>query len=290
MAIRLPRKTLSSWSFKWLQTSPLVPSYTAYLDVFRTQHECRDDAYVKMARCIVKDAPHPTAHFRGECLCMKMVGLTKTTPNYGFLSSHAMAQMPLCKSRGSYFSNHIRMQSTEAVATTQCWSCGKPKSEKDCLICLSCNVVQAIDPAVTYFQIFNQEQQFELDLKDLEAKYKSLMKRLHPDLSHGKSTEEKKNYAQLSALVTTAYTELLNPVSRATYLLKLRGIHVEQEGTVNDSELIMEVMEMRETLQSLPDRKTLEQLYNMAMSRMDQWSKAFNTALKEGNDTAAVGA
>ncbi|MCO5558947.1 hypothetical protein L7F22_012538 [Adiantum nelumboides] len=72
--------------------------------------------------------------------------------------------------------------------------------------------------------------------------------------------------------------------------LKLRGIHVEEEGTVTDSELIMEVLEIRETLQSKPAKGVLESLNKQAMARMDEWSRAFKTALDESNTTAAVGA
>jgi uncharacterized protein YecT (DUF1311 family) len=32
-----------------------------------------------------------------------------------------------------------------------------------------------------------RDQKYEMDHKDLEAKYKALMKKLHPDLFHGKS-------------------------------------------------------------------------------------------------------
>ncbi|KAH7438427.1 hypothetical protein KP509_04G014400 [Ceratopteris richardii] len=185
----------------------------------------------------------------------------------------------------------VRMDSSEVYAIKEeCWACGKIKSGKNFLMCPFCNVVQPPNSDITYFDIFDQEQRFDIDLKDLEAKYKSLMKTLHPDLTHGKSVQEKEYYAQWSALVTTAYTDLLKPVSRATYLLKLRGIHVEEEGTVTDPDLITEVMDFREALQSMPDRKTLEELNKKASGRMDDWRAAFKAAFEEGNNTAAVGA
>lgn len=240
---------------------------------------------------VISDAEGLTSAFM--CTCRRMEGLTKDPPHFALLpTAHAMAGMPLCMFPDWFYNMtvHFRMHSTNADSNTQCFSCGKFRSDKGFLICPLCNAVQSLDPNITYFEMFDQDEKFELDLKDLEAKYKSLMKTLHPDLSHGKSMEEKENSAQLSALVTTAYSVLLKPIPRATYMLKLRGIRVEEEGTVTDSELIMEVMEIREALQSLPDRKTLEQLQKKATTRMDEWSEVFKSALKERNDTNAVGA
>eukprot|EP00249_Psilotum_nudum_P016907 c26047_g1_i5 orf=213-1028(+) len=145
---------------------------------------------------------------------------------------------------------------------TNCWACGEQKIGKGCVICPSCNAAQYLDSSINYFQIFDLDAQYELDLKNLEVRYKNLMKKLHPDLHHGKTKEEQANSATLSAVVTTAYQDLSNPVSRATYLLQLQGINVEDEGTVTDPDLLMEVMEMRESLEETSNDTALKQLYS----------------------------
>lgn len=275
-------KALKPWNLKSPHISRLVSLHSVSLDPFPIQH----DSGERMSRRRVGTESHSLIP---KSACQSTLQRFDVRP-FAFTSrSSTVAAMPSCITRSSHFSTkqHCGMTMT---TTTQCRSCGETKFNKCFLVCPSCNAVQSPDPAITYFQIFDQDPKYELDLKDLEAKYKSLMKKLHPDLSHGKSMEEKENSVQLSALVTTAYDELLNPVSRATYLLKLQGIHVEEEGTVNDSELIMEVMEIRETLESTPDKKTLERLHDTARARMDQWSNTFNTALKEGNNASAIGA
>ncbi|MCO5558946.1 hypothetical protein L7F22_012537 [Adiantum nelumboides] len=145
--------------------------------------------------------------------------ISHTQPTMYDCSSHATTSILKPRIFSMKMVKHARMLSTQtSTVKTQCWCCGKSKSEKGFLLCPSCNAVQAPDPDVTYFEVFDQDPKFELDLKDLETKYKSLMKRLHPDLTHGKSTEEKEFYAHWSALVTAAYTVLLKPISRATYL------------------------------------------------------------------------
>ncbi|KAI5062100.1 hypothetical protein GOP47_0022639 [Adiantum capillus-veneris] len=296
------KKTLLCWSSKQLRPHGALQSSSSYAS--QVQDAGNKRAFVEKAKCSANDGSHP---IKDNCL---MVGLAEHGPsafhniplNMDMGISHMQRNTYVCSSyattsglKSRIFSmkltRHVQTLSTQTrTSKAQCWSCGRTKSEKGFLLCPSCNAVQAPDPDITYFEIFDQDQKFEMDLKDLETKYKSLMKRLHPDLTHGKSTEENENYAHWSALVTAAYTVLLKPVSRATYLLKLRGIHVEEEGTVTDSELIMEVMEIRETLQSKPTKDVLEQLNKQAMARMDEWSRAFKTALEEGNDTAAVGA
>lgn len=279
-------KALKPWNLKSPHISRLVSLHSVSLDPFPVQDDSGERIPTRRRAATESHSLIPKSASQYWLLSSEHSDVWP----FAFTSrSSTMAAMPSCITRSSHFSTkqHSGMTMT---TTTQCWSCGETKFNKCFLICPSCNAVQSPDPAITYFQIFDQDQKYELDLKDLEAKYKSLMKKLHPDHSHGKSMEEKVNSAQLSALVTTAYDELLKPVSRATYLLKLQGVHVEEEGTVNDSELIMEVMEIRETLESAPDKKTLERLHDTARARMDQWSNTFNTALKEGNNASAIGA
>ena len=43
------------------------------------------------------------------------------------------------------------------------------------------------DGSIRNFIFLCRDQKYEMDPKDLEAKYKMLMKKLHPDLFHGKS-------------------------------------------------------------------------------------------------------
>ncbi|MCO5592114.1 hypothetical protein L7F22_046109 [Adiantum nelumboides] len=292
------KKTLLFRTLKQVRR-PHVASQSSASDTSQIHDVCKKHAYVEKATCSANECNRMTVGLteHGGAVAIQRMSLnmdtciSHTEPTMYNCSSHATISILKPRIFSTKMVKYAQMLSTQtSTDKTQCWSCGKSKSEKGFLLCPSCNAVQAPDPDVTYFEVFDQDSKFELDLKDLETKYKSLMKRLHPDLTHGKSTEEKEIYAHWSALVTAAYAVLLKPISRATYLLKLRGIHVEEEGTVTDSELIMEVLEIRETLQSKPAKDVLERLNKQAMARMDEWSRAFKTALEESNVTAAVGA
>lgn len=47
-----------------------------------------------------------------------------------------------------------------------------------------------------------------------------------------------------------AYGTLLNPYTRAEYIMQLEGIHISESDSLDDPELIMEIMEAREELEA----------------------------------------
>ncbi len=66
------------------------------------------------------------------------------------------------------------------------------------------------------------------------------------------------NYAQLqSSVINRAYHTLKNPLSRAKYILKQKGIEINEDDSLGDPELLMEVMEFREELEEVVNEKDL---------------------------------
>ncbi|KAL5999269.1 hypothetical protein ACLOJK_040719 [Asimina triloba] len=143
----------------------------------------------------------------------------------------------------------------------RCWNCGEvPPAVAPFLSCGSCGSVQPVDQSVDYFQIFGLERGFDIPDEDLEGKYKNWQKKIHPDLAHSKSEEDRAYAAEQSARVIDAYRTLGKPVSRALYLtlriarrvpdkhsssehetqMKLEGVPVDEEKTVSDVELLAE--------------------------------------------------
>ncbi|XP_037466147.1 iron-sulfur cluster co-chaperone protein HscB homolog isoform X2 [Triticum dicoccoides] len=165
----------------------------------------------------------------------------------------------------------------------ECWSCG---AKGAFLSCGSCRSVQPVDPAVDYFQIFG----LGYDVKDtnLEGKYKDWQKKLHPDLVHSKSEKERDFAAGQSALVIEAYRTLSKPLPRALYLLQLEGIHVDEEKTINDPELLMEMMEIREAVSEAGDSETLKKIQSQMKRKLETWSKAFQEAFDKRDFDGAV--
>lgn len=61
-------------------------------------------------------------------------------------------------------------------------------------------------------------------------------------------------------MINTAYKTLQSPLLRAQYLLSLQGIETAEDETakVEDPELLMEVMEARETIENAEEEEELE--------------------------------
>ncbi|KAI7903536.1 uncharacterized protein BX663DRAFT_506799 [Cokeromyces recurvatus] len=91
----------------------------------------------------------------------------------------------------------------------------------------------------------------------MKRRFLMLQQKAHPDsFSHGSKKEL--NYAQLqSSVINRAYHTLKNPLSRAKYILKQKGIEINEDDSLGDPELLMEVMEFREELEEVVNEKDL---------------------------------
>uniref|UniRef100_A0A0E0RH03 J domain-containing protein n=1 Tax=Oryza rufipogon TaxID=4529 RepID=A0A0E0RH03_ORYRU len=167
----------------------------------------------------------------------------------------------------------------------ECWSCGASGAF---LSCGSCGSVQPVDPAVDYFRIFGLEREYTIKDNNLEGKYKDWQKKLHPDLVHSKSEKERAFAAEQSALVIDAYRTLSKPLSRALYLLQLEGIPIDEEKTITDPELLMEMMEIREAVNDANDSQTLEKIQSQIKRKLETWSHSFQEAFERRDFDRAV--
>ncbi|KAM0848765.1 hypothetical protein ACQ4PT_054187 [Festuca glaucescens] len=167
----------------------------------------------------------------------------------------------------------------------ECWSCG---AKGAFLSCGSCRSVQPVDPAVDYFRIFGLDRGYNIKDNSLEGKYKDWQKKLHPDLVHSKSEKERAFAAEQSALVIDAYRTLSKPLPRALYMLELEGIHVDEEKTINDPGLLMEMMEIREAVSEACDSQTLEKIQSQMKRKLETWSKSFQEAFDKRDFNRAV--
>lgn len=65
--------------------------------------------------------------------------------------------------------------------------------------------------------------------------------------------------ADLSSLVNHAFKTLQNPVLRAEYILREQGVDLaESEQTLEDPELLMEIMESREALDEATSQEQVD--------------------------------
>ena len=143
-----------------------------------------------------------------------------------------------------------------------------------------------------YFKLFDLPVSFTLDGAQLSARYRTLQGELHPDRYASKSAQEQRLAVQYSALVNEAYAVLRKPLPRALYLLELAGIS-EQEvsGRPIDGAFLIQQMELREKLESLPELANpdpiLDQVIREMGGDMAEQQRLFQTAHEAGDLAAA---
>jgi molecular chaperone HscB len=140
-----------------------------------------------------------------------------------------------------------------------CWSC--EKNAGDDMLCAGCGAVQPPDRTADHFRVFGLPRKFDLDMADLERRYKEMTKVLHPDRFARADGRARRASLERSVQLNLAWSTLSEPVPRAEYLLSLQGIEVgesassKKSGEVDnratqpvDTALLIEVMDLREAL------------------------------------------
>lgn len=111
-----------------------------------------------------------------------------------------------------------------------------------------------LDFSQNYFELFGLPTDFRLDLDELALRYRDLQKVVHPDRYANSSEQEKRMAMQSATLVNEGFATLKDPLSRAQYILGLKGRKADGESlTTSDSSFLMEQMELRETLSEIRD-------------------------------------
>ena len=108
---------------------------------------------------------------------------------------------------------------------------------------------------MNYFELFNIPVSFNVDLSALPLIYQKLQRLTHPDRFASGSEQEKLVAIQKNAQVNDAYSVLKSPLSRAEYILSLRGIDLQHEQqTINDTAFLMQQIEWREELSEVSEQ------------------------------------
>jgi len=109
--------------------------------------------------------------------------------------------------------------------TGACWSCGEMRAAH---FCSACGKVQPPAPA-DYFTFFGLPRKLTLDGPELERGFYELSRKLHPDLYARAQKQEQQWSLEQSSLLNDAYRTLKDPIKRTEYLLKLEGVHLEEQ-------------------------------------------------------------
>ena len=107
-----------------------------------------------------------------------------------------------------------------------------------------------------HFELFDLAPGYALDNAALDAAYRGIQARVHPDRFAHASDAERRASMQWTTRVNEAYRTLKSPVQRARYLLELNGVDVAFEtNTSMPTEFLVQQMELREALERAGDAK-----------------------------------
>jgi molecular chaperone HscB len=128
-----------------------------------------------------------------------------------------------------------------------CWSCEREPGAG--VACAACGALQPPDAAADYFAVLGVPRRYDLDVADLERRYKDLSRQLHPDRFAKADPRARRASLARTVQLNEAWRSLKDPVRRAEYLLALAG--AAAKGAAPEEvppALLMETLELREEL------------------------------------------
>ena len=143
-----------------------------------------------------------------------------------------------------------------------------------------------MDFHANHFQLFNLPATFRLEMTALENAYRKLQNEVHPDRFASAGESEKRLSMQWATKVNEAYQALKMPLSRAAYLLHLRGKDVFSElHTTFPPAFLVQQMEWREAIAAARQSRNTKQLDGLLGVLRDE-AKRLQTQLASELDDA----
>ena len=100
-----------------------------------------------------------------------------------------------------------------------------------------------------HFELFGLPARFDVDMAALDAAYRDVQGRVHPDRFVNATDAEKRVAMQWATRANEAYQTLKHPQKRAQYLCELNGVDLQTESnTAMPMDFLMQQMEWREEL------------------------------------------
>jgi len=119
------------------------------------------------------------------------------------------------------------------------------------------------------FELFGLPCAFQLDVGELDQKWKQLQRQVHPDHFSTQTTADKRLAMQWSVRVNEAYQRLKHPVRRAAYLCELNGAPIRAEGNTNmPADFLIQQMQWREELDEAHESDAIELLRHRVKNDM----------------------
>jgi molecular chaperone HscB len=144
-----------------------------------------------------------------------------------------------------------------------------------------------------FFSLFGLPRQQGIDADRLDALYRDIQARVHPDKHAHLADSDKRMAMQWATHVNEAYETLKDPLKRARYLLHLAGHDVRLEtNTAMPTAFLMAQMELRESVAEAKDAGDVDALDTLLRRLKNEVKAEFDNlrvALDE-NDLEHAGA
>ena len=121
-------------------------------------------------------------------------------------------------------SRGVRLQpDNNTVPALECRSCGAgaPVDEH---FCPQCSRILALGRHGDYFTFLNVPRKLVLSAQELEARFRELSRKFHPDYFYNAPPAERLASLERSSYLNDAYRTLRNPVTRIEHLLAIEGL------------------------------------------------------------------
>uniref|UniRef100_A0A8C8VLF2 HscB mitochondrial iron-sulfur cluster cochaperone n=1 Tax=Pelusios castaneus TaxID=367368 RepID=A0A8C8VLF2_9SAUR len=192
----------------------------------------------------------------------------------------ALCRSQICRAVRAFrlpaVASRLHCAERDSSPASRCWSCGSPFPARGGLprFCPACQALQPPEPRPDLFRIMGCDCSFNIDVQQLQQRFRSLQRSLHPDYFSQRSQKERDFSEQHSSLVNRAYRTLLSPLSRGLYLLELNGVELA-EGTDSDIEVefLKEIMEINERLVEPQNVAKIEEIESLIEGDLQEAKK-----------------
>lgn len=148
----------------------------------------------------------------------------------------------------------------------ECWSCGAERGEA--ALCTICGKVQPISRKRDYFAILGIPRAMRIDSNQLERSFREISRQVHPDRFGRASAVERKLALEQTTHLNDAYRTLRDPSKRAEHLMRLEGVDIGgEESRTRNVELLGEMLELQEQVDTEKSKRELEQMRSDAITR-----------------------
>ena len=151
------------------------------------------------------------------------------------------------------------MSSQTSTPTLQaCKTCGGG-APIDAHFCPQCTKILSLSRHGDYFAFFGLPRKLNIDVADLERRFRSLSRQFHPDFFYNATPAERLASLERSSYLNDAYRTLRQPISRVEYLLQFEGLAArgpEEASKLVPPALLEEVFALNEELDEVRERRT----------------------------------